>query len=100
MSDTESSSQRRYSVLVGDLKRFIDAKGYDKPCGICGSDDWIIPLEDGYEEGDPFARVQMAGLHGIGLRASLPVHTLMCKDCGNIQLISAVVVREWVEENE
>lgn len=98
MSENQDNPHRQFAVMLTSLQKFMAA--HRRFCNVCGKDDWIIPLEPDFEDGDPMAIVQMAGLQGFGIRSSIPVHTLVCKGCGNVQLISAAHVRGWVEENE
>ncbi len=87
------------TVSATDLQRFIKAKGLDRTCSQCGEDGWMLPLRDGFNDGDQSAPVQLAALPGIGNNRSIPVHTLLCKSCGYIKLVHAGTVLDWVKEN-
>jgi hypothetical protein len=98
-SPTETKPASPLSVTVNQLHRFMDAKFKTPICEACGVDGWMIPLQLGLDESAEQSYVQMAALPGIGIDGSFPVHTLVCKDCGNVRLLSAITVRQWIDEN-
>jgi len=55
---------------------------------------------DGYKEGDQDALLQLAGISGMGLSGSLPVHPMMCLSCGTMKMVSAMIVKDWVKTHE
>lgn len=81
------------------MGRFMEAKGLDRPCSSCGSEDWTLALARGYDEGDQDGILQLAALPGLNIDQSFPVHTLVCSGCGHVKLIAATAVRDWLAEN-
>lgn len=97
MSDDQESTLKRskLAVLSRDFVRFLQAKGPDSNCPVCGCDQWTV-ITMGPEG---YAYRMVAPLRDGDRPISISTFAIHCEDCGYVQQHASKVVKKWVEAN-
>lgn len=91
MSDDAELPKPR--LTSDNMQAFLDDKGIEKPCDLCGVNEWAIPVEHGGKD------LTMVGLGDPGMKVYFPAYPIYCMNCGNTKLLEAGTVEQWVANN-
>lgn len=87
------------SVTVKEFNRFLEEKAPEKPCPECGVNDWFVSVDPRDPMVGDDTPLQPGYLLAPGGQFGLPLHTLLCSNCGYLKAFSAETVERWVRDD-
>ena len=90
----EPSSMQAFKEMSQDeIIEYLQASAPEAKCPSCQGDVWTLP--DTTRNGIVSLPLAMPG-HGLFTsKAALPVVPLVCENCGDVRLVSAVAMGMW-----
>lgn len=88
-----------FVVTVGQFNRYLAEKAPEKGCPECGVNEWVVSVDPREPLLDDSTPLQPGYLIAAGSQHALPLHTLLCSNCGYVKAFSAETVEDWVKRN-
>lgn len=73
---------------MADLIKFLQSKGTNSNCTVCGKNSWTVP-SDATQASVP---IHQTGGNFVLPPPSIAAHILVCMNCGHIVLFASVIV--------
>jgi len=76
-----------------DVAAFLKDRKVQIKCGRCRNPKWLIGQGDEAKGLVPVGGDSVGDFHGLS--KSMPVHFLVCTNCGNVEFFASKVIRKW-----